>query len=160
MITVEECKPEFEDWDMLLDLIQQAYAYMDARIDPPSSMYRLTVKNLIEKVKKETLLLVWENGHLIGCAFLREQADSYYISKLAVKRNRQGKGIGQKIIEACIHIAARRGKGNLDLETRVELIENHVFFERMGFVKTGETFHEGYTRPTAFKMRRVAGEIS
>ncbi len=160
MITVEEYQPEFKDWDMLLDLIQQAYAYMDARIDPPSSMHRLTVESLIKKAAEETLLLAWENDHLRGCAFLREQEDSYYVGKLAVKRNDQGKGIGQKIIEACIQAAARNGKGDLELETRVELIENHVFFEMMGFIKTGETSHEGYTRPTAFKMRRAAGEKS
>ena len=157
MISVEECGPDFKDWDLLLKLIQQAYAYMDARIDPPSSMHRLTMDSLENKSHEETLLLARENGILIGCAFLKEQASSYYIGKLAVKRSSQGRGIGQALIEACIRFADHQGKGDLELETRVELIENHVFFEMMGFIKTGETSHEGYSRPTAFTMRRPAG---
>jgi phosphinothricin acetyltransferase len=41
----------------------------------------------------------------------------------------------------------------LELETRIELTENHATFARMGFIKTAETAHPGYERPTSIKMR-------
>jgi hypothetical protein len=41
------------------------------------------------------------------------------------------------------------------LQTRVELVENHAAFSRMGFAKTGESAHPGYDRPTSITMRRA-----
>ncbi|MCI5085719.1 MAG: N-acetyltransferase, partial [Rhodovulum sp.] len=34
------------DWSALLRLIRTSFAYMDGRIDPPSSMHQLTVDTL------------------------------------------------------------------------------------------------------------------
>ena len=41
----------------------------------------------------------------------------------------------------------------LELSTRIELVENHATFARMGFAKTAETAHEGFDRPTSIVMR-------
>jgi hypothetical protein len=41
----------------------------------------------------------------------------------------------------------------LELETRIELTENHAAFARMGFIKTAETSHEGFDRTTSIVMR-------
>jgi len=156
MISIAVNSPEFRDWQALLDLVQKAYAYMEARIDPPSSMHKLTFSSIEQKAKDENLILAFEENQLVGCAFVKEQSDSFYIGKLAVSRERQGKGIGQVIIKSCISFAAKHGKPYLELESRVELIENHAFFEIMGFTKTGENAHEGYSRPTSYTFRRVA----
>ena len=43
--------------------------------------------------------------------------------------------------------------GMLELETRIELTENHAAFARMGFIKTAETSHEGFDRTTSIVMR-------
>ena len=42
---------------------------------------------------------------------------------------------------------------DLELQTRIELTENQATFGRMGFVKTAETAHEGFDRPTSITMR-------
>lgn len=156
MISITVNSSEFRDWQALLDLVQKAYAYMDARIDPPSSMHKLTVSSIEQKAKDENLILAFEENQLVGCAFIKEQADCFYIGKLAVSREQQGKGIGQEIIKSCISFAARQDKPDLELESRVELIENHAFFEMMGFTKAGENAHEGYSRPTSYTFRRMA----
>jgi len=65
----------------------------------------------------------------------------------------QRAGIGRKLVEAARVEARRRGIGMLELETRVELTENHAAFARMGFIKTAETSHEGFDRTTSIVMR-------
>jgi phosphinothricin acetyltransferase len=42
----------------------------------------------------------------------------------------------------------------LELQTRVELIENHKTFGALGFEKVAETAHPGYSRPTSITMQR------
>lgn len=158
MISITINPVDFRDWQGLLDLVQKAYAYMEARIDPPSSMHKLTVSSIEQKAKDENLILAWEDEKLVGCAFVKEQENSFYIGKLAVIREKQGKGIGQDIIKFCITFAHEQGKPDLELESRVELIENHAFFEMMGFSKTGENAHEGYSRPTSYTFKRVAAQ--
>ena len=54
--------------------------------------------------------------------------------------------------------ARARGFACLALQTRIELVENHRAFGRMGFVKTAETAHPGFARPTSFTMRATVQE--
>jgi hypothetical protein len=46
------------------------------------------------------------------------------------------------------------GLDHLELQTRVELTENHATFRAMGFVETGRTAHPGYDR-TSITFRRA-----
>ncbi|MBS3978299.1 MAG: hypothetical protein KGZ77_00675 [Rhodobacteraceae bacterium] len=43
----------------------------------------------------------------------------------------------------------------LELQTRVELVENRRAFAAMGFIETGPTAHPGFDRPTSIIYRRV-----
>jgi len=51
-----EINPQFDDYAGLLALLHKSFAYMDGRIDPPSSLHKLDVDGLSEKAKAETLL--------------------------------------------------------------------------------------------------------
>jgi ribosomal protein S18 acetylase RimI-like enzyme len=51
-------------------------------------------------------------------------------------------------------LARETGRTAIELETRVELTENHRTFESLGFEKVSEHAHEGYDRPTYIRMRR------
>ena len=45
----------------------------------------------------------------------------------------------------------------LELQTRVELTENHATFRALGFVEVARTAHPGYDRPTSITFRRPVG---
>jgi len=92
--------PNFSDWPALLALLQAAFADMDGRIDPPSSLARLDVDALR---------------------------------------------------------ARDHGRTALELQTRIELTENHATFAALGFAKVAETAHPGYTRATSITLRRRVG---
>jgi GNAT superfamily N-acetyltransferase len=152
-IVVRKAPPDFTDWERVRALILDAFAYMGPRINPPSSALRLTVQSMKADADKGALLLAERAGELVGCVFARPKGDALYIGKLAVRPGLQGAGIGKKLVDAAREEARRRGIGMLELETRIELVENHATFAHMGFVKTGESAHEGFDRPTSITMR-------
>jgi GNAT superfamily N-acetyltransferase len=150
---VRRASKDFADWPAVQGLILDAFSYMQGRIDPPSSVLRLTPGSMAADVTHGALLLAEIDGALVGCLFARPKGDALYIGKLAVRPDRQGRGIGRALVDAARAEARTRGLAALELQTRVELTENHRTFARWGFVKTAETAHAGYTRPTSITMR-------
>lgn len=49
---------------------------------------------------------------------------------------------------------AMHPKAYLELETRIELLENHATFAALGFVRVTESAHPGFSRPTSITMRK------
>ena len=149
-------RPEgFSDWQGLRAFIGAGFGYMDARIDPPSSFHRMSVADFAQKAQDETLILaVDDGGAMIGCCFAALRADAVYVGKLAVAPHARGRGVARALFNAAEDLARAHDKDWLELQTRVELTENHQTFARLGFVKSGESAHAGYDRPTNITMRR------
>ncbi len=146
---------DYSDWVALLQLLQDAFAPMEVRIDPPSSVSRLTPASLAAKSRDETLFLARDHDELIGCVFARPQGDALYVGKLAVRHDRQRGGVARRLMAAVEAYARADGVRCLELETRIELTQNHATFAALGFVKSGEHAHEGYDRPTFISMRKA-----
>jgi len=139
----------------VLDLLHRAFAYMEARIDPPSSLHRLTVDRIRDDAKAGGLIGAFAGEVLVGCAFVKPDGNALYVGKLAVDPSCQGQGIGKLLLAEAERRAIDRGLPALTLQTRIELTENHRAFARAGYVKTGETAHKGYDRPTSITMTKV-----
>ncbi len=145
----------FAEWDALLGLLQRAFAFMDGRIDPPSSLHRLDAATLAGKARAERCFLAFRDGRLAGCVFCAPREDCLYVGKLAVEPALQGQGIGRALMARAEAEARALGLPVLELQTRVELAESHAAFAAMGFLKTGETAHAGFDRPTSVTMRKA-----
>ena len=145
---------DFQDWSALHALLVECFAYMEGRIDPPSSLTRMPPDVLAAKAREETLLVAVANGMLIGCGYLSEKKDAIYICKLAVAPPFRRRGVLRALIDEAEKLARRQGKSFLELQTRVELFENHRTFEALGFAKVGETAHPGFDRATSITMRK------
>ena len=149
---------ELTAWSELIGLVREAFAYMDDRIDPPSSLTRMDIGDFKAKAADETLILAHEGQQLIGCAFAAVRDDCVYVGKVAVAQSARGKGVARRMFAAADDLARRHGRQFLELQTRVELVENHATFGALGFTKVAETAHPGYTRPTSITMRRRVAE--
>lgn len=156
-ILIERATEGFVEWERILELLSAAFAYQKERIDPPSSVYVLTINSLAEKASGENLFLARIDRDLAGCVFARDRAPVLYISKFAVWPHLQCRGIGRNLMHAVEVFARETGCADLELETRIELTENHRAFESLGFSKTSEHAHEGYDHPTYIRMRKRAG---
>ena len=145
----------FSQWAGLLELLHAAFAYQNARIDPPSSLYQLDAQSLAQKSHEENLFLALANGELFGCAFAKVKPSCVYVGKFAVWPANQGQGIGRRLMQDVESFAQKTGKPVMELDTRIELLENHQTFAAFGFVKTAEHSHAGYTRTTFITMQKA-----
>jgi GNAT superfamily N-acetyltransferase len=151
----------FSDWSQLVDLIRDSFAYMDSRIDPPSSLKGMGIEEFKAKAAKETLIIADADSSILGCAFAALRCDCVYVGKVAVAHSARGKGIARAMFAAAEGFARTHERNFLELQTRIELIENHATFAALGFDKIAESSHPGYSRPTSITMRkRVTGSAA
>ena len=144
-----------EDTAPILALLHNAFADMEGRIDPPSSLHRLTKSGIATQARDGE---VWVIGHM-ACVFLTPHPvatpPELYVGKLAVDPAAQGQGFARTLMTLAERRARALGFERLVLQTRVELVENHAIFEKLGFVKTAETAHPGYDRPTSYHFEKT-----
>jgi len=144
-----------KELNAILALIQTSFSYMDGRIDPPSSMKDLTVSVIAENCVTGE---VWSLGYpVVACMFLKPEDDGLYIGKLAVCQSQRGRGLARRMVELANERAKLQGKSYLELFTRIELIENHLAFNKLGFKTLKEASHPGYEKTTYLIMRRPVG---
>lgn len=139
-------------WPAILALLDEAFAYMDGRIDPPSSLRDLTPEALTRQARTGE---VWVVGAPVACVFLTPRPGVLYLGKLAVAPSHRGQGLARRLVNQAEVRARALRLPALELQTRVELAENQRAFEAMGFVETGRTAHPGFDRPTSITYRRV-----
>lgn len=142
------------DWHALLRLIQTSFAYMEGRIDPPSSMHRLTAEAIARQAETGEVWVIEDEGHPVACVFLTPHENALYIGKLTVAAGYRGRGLAWRLIETAQARAEAMGLPLLELQSRIELVENHAAFASMGFVLAGETAHPGFDRPTSLTFRK------
>jgi GNAT superfamily N-acetyltransferase len=135
----------------ILGLLQRAFAFMEGRIDPPSSLRDLSPRALDTQARVGE---IWIIGAPVACTFLTPKAAALYIGKLAVAPSHRGQGLARRLIDQADLQARALGLPVLELQTRVELVENQATFQAMGFVEAGRTAHAGYNRPTSITYRR------
>jgi N-acetylglutamate synthase-like GNAT family acetyltransferase len=141
-----------EDWAALHALLADSFAYMEGRIAPPSSIADMTPETLRAKAGQETLVTLWDGDAVVGCGYLKDTGRSVYLGKLAVRADRRGGGLLRRIVAEADAMAHVLGRPVLELQTRVELTENHATFAALGFREVSRTSHPGYDRPTSVTM--------
>jgi len=138
----------------VLDLIRAAFAPMEGRIDPPSSVHRLTLGTLTADAR---IGEVWALGDPVAaCMILTPREDALYLGKLAVATERLGQGLARRLVDLSCHRAFIHSLPVVELQTRVELTENHATFAALGFTEVARSAHPGYPRPTSVTYRRPA----
>ena len=152
---IEIASENFRNWSALLTLLHECYAYMDARIDPPSSLTGMTENDLRAKAQRECLIVAHESDQLVGCAYADIRRTCVYVGKVAVATTARNRGVARQLMAAAESVARRSGQRVLELQTRIELLENQRAFAALGFKAVAETAHAGYLRPTSITMQRV-----
>ena len=143
-----------EDWGAIHALVAECFSGMEGRIDPPSSIHRWTPETFAAEAEAGVGYLAERDGAVIACGFGKMKGDAFYLGKIAVAPAARGAGLARAIVDAASEDAKRLGLAALEVEARIELTENHRVFAALGFVRTAETAHPGYDRPTSITMRR------
>jgi GNAT superfamily N-acetyltransferase len=138
----------------ILSLIRAEFASMEGRIDPPSSMHRLTEAGVTRQAETGEVWVIGPAQAPLACLFLTPKPHALYLGKLAVARAARGQGHARRLVELAEDRARAQGLPVLELQTRVELTDNHAVFARLGFIRVGGTAHPGYDRITSWTWRK------
>lgn len=103
-------------------------------------------------------LVALDGGEIAGYAGLCAYPDEAYVQTLAVAPDRQGQGLGARLLTALLAEAARRRKTTVSLEVRADNLPAQRLYERHGFRRIA--VRRGYYQPSgtdAWVMARTHG---
>jgi GNAT superfamily N-acetyltransferase len=92
-------------------------------------------------------------GALAAIVGLLPKSDHLLLDNIAVRLDRQGKGLGRRLIDFAESEARRLGHAELRLYTHVTMTENIALYARLGFVETSRGRDAGYAR--VFMTKRL-----
>lgn len=137
----------------VLRLIQTSFAYMTGRIDPPSSMHQLTVSALAQMAKDSSVLALGDP--VAACLVAKPLPHALYLGKIAIASDLRGRGVLRALLGRSEELARSLSLLRLELQVRIELVENQKIFGKCGFVETARNAHPGYDRATEITMQKL-----
>lgn len=101
------------------------------------------------------LLLAHEGEQLVGCVLLKDEPDGAYLGMLSVRPDLQSSGVGRALLDEAERFA-RVELGHRAMRMRVISLRDSLlaWYERRGYVRTGETERFPYDEPRAGKPLR------
>jgi ribosomal protein S18 acetylase RimI-like enzyme len=93
------------------------------------------------------------DGAIVGIIVLLSKPDHLLLDNIAVRSDRQGQGLGRRLIAFAEAEARRLGYRELRLYTHATMVENIALYARFGFVETGRGSAAGYDR--VFMTKRL-----
>lgn len=82
--------------------------------------------------------MLMDNEKPIGYLVCKIESDKLYISKIYLKAETRGKGLGKFLLNRAIELAKRHNKISIYLNVNKHNTDSISFYERMGFVKIDE----------------------
>lgn len=150
-IVVSRCTDETRGCDILA-LVHEAFG----RLTPPSGALDEMLDDVAARFRAGPVLIAQENGELVGSVYCALKDGGLYLARMAVRPDRQNRGIGRALLAAAEAQARALGVRRLTLCVRLNLPANRAYFERAGFRVVGQGQDPG--RPPYDAMeRRIAG---
>jgi GNAT superfamily N-acetyltransferase len=122
------------------------------RLTPPSGALTETLDDVTARIAAGPVLIAEADGALVGSLYCALKGDGLYLTRMAVRPDRQKQGIGRALLMAAETEARALGAQKLTLRVRVNVPENRAYFERAGFTVIGQGQDPG--RPPYEAMER------
>jgi len=133
-------------------IVDAAYSvYLDRIGRPPGPMLD-NYSRLIDE--GAVSVLEAPDGVIAGLIVVLAKSDHLLLDNVAVRPDRQGKGIGRRLIAFAESEARRLGYRELRLYTHEAMTGNIALYTRLGFRETGRGREAGYDR--VFMTKPVA----
>lgn len=146
-VTITRCADDSRRGDILA-LVHLAFG----ALTPPSGALNETLDDVAARFKAGPVLIAEADGQLAGSLYCALKGDGLYLTRMAVRPDRQKQGIGRALLNAAETEARALGAQKLTLRVRTNLPENRAYFERAGFRVTGQGQDHG--RPPYDAMER------
>ena len=98
---------------------------------------RTNPKNVRALMNTGTFLLAEDSAGLAGCVYVEVRGDRSYLGLLSVDPQRQGTGLGRRLVAATEEHARATGCRAVDLRVISPRAELVPFYRHLGYVETG-----------------------
>jgi ribosomal protein S18 acetylase RimI-like enzyme len=97
------------------------------------------------------------DGAIAAIIVLLPRPDHLLLDNIAVRPDRQGRGLGRRLVAFAESEARRLGHAELRLYTHATMTENIALYTRLGFRETGRGREAGYDRVFMAKQLSSTG---
>lgn len=144
------------DAQLVLDLIQTAFAEYRGKLKPDSSAYGETPEGVARQlVGRQGAVIAERDGTAVGCVLYRDKGEDLYFGRLAVLPEHRRSGVAEALVAAVEAEARSRGASGVLLGVRIALAGNQRLFTRLGYVEISRDAHPGFSEPTSINMRKA-----
>jgi ribosomal protein S18 acetylase RimI-like enzyme len=155
MIDIRTVRPdEFEEAGRVTALAYEAFGLRAS----PNRDYLDRVADVRTRSGHALVLAAFEDGRLVGTVTLELEdripgghfrpplePDQAHVRMLGVHPEDQRRGIGRRLMDACLDQARRAGKRRMTLETTEAMNAAHRLYESMGFLRGPDhVFDDGF----------------
>jgi len=140
-MTIRTATPE--DKPHIEDLARDAYQAYVPRIGREPAPMRDDYGALISAGQ---VFVAEEGGQILGVLVLKDEPGTLLLDNVAVRPEAQGRGCGGSLIRFAEAEARRRGFSSIRLYTNEAMIENILYYGRLGFAETHRDEEKGFKR--------------
>ncbi len=133
-----------EDRAVVEAIVRAAYSIYVARIGKPPGPMLDDYAGLI--AAGAVNVLEEPDGVIAAIIVLLPRPDHLLLDNIAVRPDRQGQGLGRRLIAFAESEARQLGYAELGLYTHEAMTENIALYTRLGFRETGRALEAGYDR--------------
>lgn len=155
-IEVRRARPE--EYERAGEVTALAYKEFGSPGETGWDEYRRRVADVRSRADRALVLVALEDGHILGTATLELEEwvpggherpplapGEAHLRMLGVHPDAQGRGIGRRIMQACIEEARRAGKSLMTLDTTEQMKVAVRLYESMGFTRRPDlVFDDGF----------------
>jgi ribosomal protein S18 acetylase RimI-like enzyme len=133
-------------------IVAAAYSVYVARIGkPPGPM----LDDYAKLIDAGAVSVFEADGAIAALIVLLPKPDHLLLDNVAVRPDRQGQGLGRRLVDFAESEAQRLGFSELRLYTHAMMTENIALYTRLGFRETGRGREAGYDR--VFMAKPLSG---
>jgi GNAT superfamily N-acetyltransferase len=145
-------RAEPRDRDAVEAIVRAAYSVYLSRI---GRMPGPVLDDYARRIAEGVVSVIEEaDGAIVALIVLLPKSDHLLLDNIAVRPDRQGQGLGRRLIAYAESEANRLGHAELRLYTHEKMTENIALYARLGFAETARRQEVGYDR--LFLRKRVA----
>jgi ribosomal protein S18 acetylase RimI-like enzyme len=131
------------DVPAIVDTVDRAYRHYIVRIGkPPGPM----LDDYAARVSEDAVWVLQDGPAIAGILVLLSAPEYLLLDNIAIAPERQGRGMGRRLLAFAESEALRRGYREIRLYTHQTMIENQRLYASIGYEETGRGSEAGYDR--------------
>ena len=131
------------DVPAIVDTVDRAYRHYIVRIGkPPGPM----LDDYLARVSEDAVWVLQDGPAIAGILVLLSAPEYLLLDNIAIAPERQGRGLGRRLLAFAESEALRRGYREIRLYTHQTMIENQRLYASIGYEERGRGSEDGYDR--------------